>query len=311
MGSKNLLEKAGIDIVSTEESMKDRDDLVGKVATPEIVKPQLFIRKGDKIEAVRAGLVPAAYVDCEFSIEKIKENQKKQANVSKRKFKVKNFDNYKDVTTGIISTIISNMIPNQSYIIGAPNGFGKTSFVNTCIMRLHAQGRMCAPYISLTDLAQVKVANEKRLIEGIGARMVYGENSELYRDTSYEDYMDVVYENFDSAMYTKKPINLIDRYSWSEYMNCDVLFCYFTDVSSKVLESEMFKTAITVRGAKGLPTIAMISTSLLPYKKDTYLSEYVWNEILSYDDTPSCDRVKHVSCYKDYYTPLEAINKES
>lgn len=309
MGSKNIFEQTGLSVVTTQEAMKDRQDLATASIKDNYKSPMVYIRTGDKLEAVRLGLVPEAYMNCEFDIEKVKENQIEQIKTSARKFFVKRFEDYRDVTSGIISTIISNKIPNQSYIIGAPNGFGKTSFVNTCIIRLHAQGRNCTPYISLSDLAQAKLTNEKRLLSGIGSKEIYKGDS---IDAKFEDYDSVVFDGFTSSTYDKKPINIIDRYSWSEYMNCAVLFCYFTDVRSKVLESEMLKTAITVRGAKGLPTIAMISTSLDPYKNDKYLAEYVWNEILAYNNSESSyDRVKHISCYKDYNAPLKIASREN
>lgn len=302
MGSKDILGMSGLNIVTTKEAMADRQDLQIEAQKEERTRPLSYIPKGDIAEAVKAGLIPQAYADCEFDIDKIQENKEKQMLKSSRAFSISRFSDYKDITTGLISTIISNKLPRQSYIIGAPNGFGKTSFVNSCIIKLHALGRMCTPYISLSELAEVKFQNDKRLIEGISAREVYKKE---YVDATIEKYKEVFYEQFESGLYTKKPINLIGNYSWSEYMNCDILFCYFTDVSSKVLESEILKTAVTIRGTKGLPTIAMISTSLEPYKRDKMLREYVWNEILSYNESEeSCDRLRHISCYKNYNTPL-------
>lgn len=296
MSSKSLLQGIGAEVKGNnlESSMIN--------SVNKITPIKFYVPKGDKISAVKSGLIPEAYKECDFDIEKVSANIVDQVNNSPRKFFVRKFADYKEITSGIISTIESGMVPNQSYLIGAPNGFGKTSFVNTCIMKLYGQGKMCTPYISLTDLAQVKVSNDKRLLNGINARLIY----DKYNDAeSGEDYIKAYYDGYGEVDYQKRPINLIDRFSWSEYMNSDILFCYFTDVSSKVLESEIFKTAITIRGAKGLPTIATISTSLNPYKNDKYLGEFVWNEILTYrEDGNSFDRVKHISCYKDYNAPL-------
>ena len=229
---------------------------------------------------------------------------------SNRKFTIYGFDKYSEVTQGIISVIVSNKLPEQSYIIGAPNGFGKTSFVNSCLIKMHAAGRMCTPYISLTELANVRLADEKRLLNGIGIDRYYKGEPELEAFTK-EEYDEILYREIDSKEYVKKPINLIDKFSWSEYMNCDILFCYFTTVNAKLIESEILKTAVTIRGVKGLPTIAMISTSLNPYKNDARLSEYVWNELLTYKSESSYDRLRHVSCYKDYNAPLKTtIDRE-
>lgn len=310
MGSRNIFEKSGINLISTKEAMKDREEFVRDAVT-QAYTPVKPATRGDQIAAAKAGLIPEAYINCQFDIEKIIENQREQLKFSPRKFMVQRFNDYKNVTTGIISTIIAHKIPDQSYIIGAPNGFGKTSFANTCILNLYAQGRLpITPYISLTDLAQIKLTNEKRLLSGLSPERHY--KGTISTDAQLgEDFTQAFYDKFDSETYVKKPINLIDKFSWSEYMNCDILFCYFTDVGSKVIESEMLKTALTIRGAKGLPTIAMISSSLDPYKRDKYLAEYVWNEILAYNSAePSYDRVKHISCYKDYNAPLRTLNRE-
>lgn len=308
MESKSIFENSGISVIDDRAILKDREDYKEKV---EIKKPLLYISRGDVESAVKAGIVPEAYKHCDFSIEKIKENQRQQYRSSSRKFIIYDFEKYSDVTQGIISTIIANKIPEQSYIIGAPNGFGKTSFVNSCLLKLHALGRMCTPYISLTELANVRLADERRLLNGIGVDRYYSGKTSEIEVYSREEYDSAVYSDMDKSNYTKKPINIINKFSWSEYMNCDILFCYFTNVSAKLLESEILKTAVTTRGVKGLPTIVMISTSLNPYKNDQKLAEYVWNELLTYKHEPSYDRLKHVSCYKDYNAPLRtALGKE-
>lgn len=305
MSIQGILRSSGISVKTTESAVDGRQDLKEAVTNFEPEPPKLIVRRGDKIEAVRACVVPEAYIDCDFDVDRIKENQSQQAKISKRRFMVRGFDKYCAITQGIISTVIANKVPNQSYLIGAPNGFGKTSFVNTCLIKLFSQGKLCAPYVSLSELAQVKRSHEENLLQGITSDSKY--KVKETREVSIEEYMDELYEQFNSKIYTKKPIIITDKFSWSEYMNCDLLFCYFTDVSSKVLESEMLKAILNIRGVKGLPTIAMISTSLNPYKNDKYLAEFVWNEILTNDDASACfDRVKHISCYKDYNAVLES-----
>ena len=103
----------------------------------------------------------------------------------------------------------------------------------------------------------------------------------------------------------KKPMIIQSAHSWSEYINAKCLFVSFTDVISKDLESHVLYQLLNIRGAKGLPTIAMISTSLEPYLKDVNLKEYVWNEIIDYTDKDTYDRVQHVSCYKRRFLDFE------
>lgn len=303
MQLEDLFESVGISVASTEEAVRDMPGLQPVNDSVGLPKPLLYIPKGSIEEAVRSYLVPEAYADCEFDLNKIKENQRAQQKESKRRFKVKRWQDYVNITTGIISIIVAGKLPKQSYIIGAPNGFGKTSFVNSCIIKLHAQGRLCAPYVSLSELASIRRQHLSSVI-GVVAKGLYGER---YLRATLEEYKGIAYEKFDEKTYSKQPIEIIDRYSWSEYLNCDVLFCYFTDVASKIIESEMLKTVLTMRGVKGKPTIAMISSSLDPYKNDDDLREMVWDEILAYkNDEDSCDRVKHISCFKDYDVPLKS-----
>lgn len=301
MNSKDILKSVGLGVFETSEAIKDNEKLLKEKEV--IKKPTIFINKTDKELAIQSGLIPKTYIDCEFDIEEIRKSQRKQFNKAVRKFTVNQFEAYKNITTSIMADIIENRIPDQSYIIGAPNGFGKTNFANSCIIKLFTQGRICTPYVSLTDLAQIKVSNERRLLAGVTSNDWYRNKS---IDTYYEDYVETFYSQLDDKVAIKKPINIINNFSWSEYMNSDVLFCYFTDVSSKVLESEILKAILNVRGTKGLPTIAMISTSLEPYKNDAMLAEYVWNEILSHgDDDVSFSKVKHISCYKDYKVSIK------
>ena len=304
-----LKKQAGIEIGRAADLyLEDNPEVAGSlgdVKDPNIIlKPTLKITDGIKLAAVKAGLIPNKYIDCDFDTEKIRANEYNQQSMTKRFFKVRNFDAYCNVTEGIISTIIANKLPDRSYIIGAPNGYGKTSFVYTCILKMFAQDRSCVPYISLTELAQVRLNNEQMLVEGILSDRYYTRTTK----TAFvgQDYIDKLYEGMDEQTYAKRPIHIVDKFSWGEYINCDLLFCYFTDVSSRVIESETLKAVVNVRGTKGLPTIAMISTSLDPYKNDQKLSEMVWNEILDPDNTmPGYDRFQHVSCYKDYNAPLE------
>ena len=308
MGSKDILEKgAGLQVIKTADLFPDKSNQLERNPkenqNAKVSSPLIHITKAVKETAVLAGIIPNAYIDCDFNIEQITINQTLQAKATARKFKCINFDSYKEVTEGIISTIIANKLPDRSYIIGAPNGFGKTSFVNSCILKLFALNRMCVPYISLTELAQVRLTNEQRIAEGILSDRYYMGS---YKNAHLgEDYRNKLYSDIDKETYVKMPIHIIDKFSWSEYINSDILFCYFTDVRSRVIESEILKTVVNIRGTKGLPTIAMISTSLNPYKNDPKLAEMVWNEILDTNGTmPGYDRFQHVSCYKDYNAPL-------
>ena len=177
-------------------------------------------------------------------------------------------------------------LPKRSYLIGAPNGFGKTSFVNECIITLRKQGFRTVPYITLWELAQIRADNEQRItnpyqkFEKNGDKVVYKDRPE-------------------TDEFKKKPEIVTNSYSYSEYINADCLFVGFTNILSKEIESYTLYQLLAIRGAKGLPTIVTISTSIEIYETDPLLKEYVWDEIKNYDENKYCyDRVYHVSCYK-------------
>ena len=312
MDVKNALKSTGLDIIKTSDIMGEREEYIKPSDGFGIVKPMTFtVKKGTREAAVKLGIIPEAYKDCSFDIDRIKSNIVKQNSKTLRKFRVKRFNDYQAVSEGLISTIISNKIPDRSYLIGAPNGFGKTSLANTCIAMLYQQGKVCVPYISLSELAEIRLAEQRQIASGLTSRTYY--NRVEYEVSTIQEYFEACYGDFESLTYKKEPINILGKFSWSEYMEASVLFCYFTDVTSKVLESEMLKTILTIRGTKGLPTVVFISTSLQPYTGDEYLYNYVWNDILESDkEAKNYDRVIHISCWKDFNSPLERnIGKES
>lgn len=274
---------------TAEKIIRETDNEIGvNVSTPRESKSDILIHSltnADRDQAVYEQLVPKTYRDAYFNRDKIKENIKAQYQKSKL-YKVYRFDEYATTCESILSLIRMKMLPDKSYIIGAPNGFGKTSFVNEAIITLRKQGYKVAPYISLWELAQIRVDNEHRIMQPYSRFKKEGENV-IYTEAS------------DVSKYYKKPSVITGAYSYSEYINADCLFVSLTDVISKDIESHTLYQLLSIRGAKGLPTIVMMSTSLVPYENDTNLKELVWDEIKNYNENNKCyDRVYHVSCYK-------------
>lgn len=255
----------------------------------------------DRQIAVEATIVPKAYKYSSFDESKVKRNIAEQYMKSNRMYITKNFKKYMQICTEILSTIRMKKLPPRSYLIGAPNGFGKSSFVNECLITLHKQGYKTVPYISLWELAQIRVENEQRIMKPY-SRFKDAVNTE----TGHYSYM----EPNVTKGYMKKPEIVTGRFSYTEYINADCLFVCFTDIISKEIESHTLYQLLTIRGAKGLPTIVMISTSLEPYENDKYLKEYVWDEIKTLkENINTYDRVYHISCYKERQSIIESKNE--
>lgn len=199
---------------------------------------------------------------------------------------IRGFNKYIEACCGILSAIRTRQLPALSYLIGAPNGFGKTSFVVEGIITALKQGYTTAPYISLWELSQIRVDNELKMMNPY--RRYKDETGTIYTDTNMPEN-----PNY------KNPEIVTGRFSYSEYVNADILFVRFTDVISKDIESHTLYQLLSIRGPKGLPTIATMSTSLEPYLNDKKLKELVWDEILAYkEDKNNYDRIYHVSTYK-------------
>ena len=178
---------------------------------------------------------------------------------------------YKNLLDKLLSDISLGLLDN-SYIIGAPNGFSKTTFVYTCLKRLIAQGKKVVPYKSLAELAQIKLDYEKLVLE----QFKYGTKS---KKSSLE-------------------------FTWRDYLEADVLFTYLSSVSSAELESAVLSSIMQIRGQNGKPTIVMTSTTLKIYTNNPDLNNYYWADMLDYTSNKtdkkrnvSMDRLIHYSCY--------------
>lgn len=289
------LDEIGMTASSVTKTAKEFDKiLVENGFTSNVENDEAKLMKAindvDKASAVENKLVPASYKGAYFDEARIKNNIRIQYGNTKQAYKVVKFTEYTSTCFGILTALRLKQLPDRSFIIGAPNGFGKASFVYECLTTMLKAEMRAVPYISLTELAIIKNAEETRLMNGErfeGRNYYYGIRDERYRKDN----------QFSSK--NKEAVELLGAYSWAEYINADCLFVFFSDITSKQIESKMLSQILSIRGAKGLPTIALISTSLDPYMMDNSLREYVWDEILdTVRESGSYDRVFHVSCYK-------------
>ena len=287
-----------VDVESEEKKKQERID--AKYITIDDI---------DRQQAVDEAIIPKVYKQSTFDRDKIKENLKVQYSKNKL-YKIKKFERYISVCFGILNTFRTRQMLDRSWLIGAPNGFGKNSFVTECLITLRCQGYKVVPYISLLELAQLRVEYERILMEPYKYKYDDKDGHRYSEPKEYKAYM-------------KEPESLIGRFSFMEYVNADCLFVHFTDVISKEVESHMLYQLLSMRGAKGLPTVVMISTSLEPYINDINLRTLVWDEILTpsrlneddrtYADIAgkngSFDRVTHISTYKQRKSNLDIDNR--
>lgn len=283
---ESLLSSIGINVESADLGV-----VVGKkTATPKIVKKA--ITNGDKEKAIQMGAIPETLKDVEFDFDVIKANILERG--IKEQYRVYGFRDYQRILSNILFSIKSGSIPNRSWLIGAPKRFGKIEFVNDAIKFMAKQDMKCVPYISLTELSDKKYERDTEIAKNEAVKKVM-------KTAIFDE--EKVYITADNGREIRKPVrNITEIHTWSDYTQADIVFCFFTTVSNKEIESMTLKTLLDIRGSKGLPTIVFMDMSLDAYTSNEKLKEWVWDKILDdEEDTKSVERfstVKHISTYQ-------------
>lgn len=301
----SVLDDVGVQTEDTSETNK-KLYAEGKEVGMDMIEPKekekqhkIFygLSTEDRHVAVQKHIVPQAYEHSAFNIDKVRDNIKRDYARSNRAWKVYKLNEYENICYGILSSIRMKKLPARSYLIGAPNGFGKTSFVNECLITLNAHGFRVTPYISLTELAELRVEDEKEALKSsakVRTKFIVEKDGRYYDTLSDDSGNEIIIDE-----YVKRPDKLEKLFSFKDYINCDCLFTYFTDDIAKKVESQILYQLLQIRGAKGLPTIVMISRSTKLYLMDLDLKRFIWDEILAYDEEDGkYDRIYHISCYK-------------
>lgn len=301
--------KGGIE-VSRDEALARKEELENSVSYMMMSDES---KQDLRNRAVRLGIIPSSHKDAEFDKEKIQENIRKMQNSGGHKFRVINFDTYYELCMSIINTIRNKKIPNDSFLIGAPNGFGKQSFVTDCLLASLRNGWITVPYISLTELGELKAANDKKIMRGLMGldtkvkKKIYNVKTDETEDV--EEYYYYIMGDQEKELPT--PETIFGMHSWSKYINAPILLCFFSGIESKMVESQVLKSIVTIRSAKGYPTIAMISDATEMYSRDPYIGKYIWREIVmepakgtaikpSSITNHDVNRLIHISTFKNY-----------
>lgn len=273
----------------------------GEVKVKTEDEPQILtfnISDTERELAIKKRLIPVKFKDVRFDEDDIKERLREQSVRVRTKYIIKGFQNYIGVCTEILSSLRTKRLPRRSWVIGAPVGFGKSEFANECILTMMKSGWLAVPYISLLELASIRVAEEQRLMRPFNSERItkvyVPERQEYMTERDAYSYLNSV----TPSDIVKKPTIIESAYSFSEYINAECLIVHFSGVESKEVESKMLMQLLAIRAPKGLPTIAMVSTSLDQYLNDKALSKIVWEEIMDYGNDDCYNKVKHVSCFK-------------
>lgn len=261
---------------AAEKLKKEKEEIVYKVTGAQ------------KIQVVAENLIPENRKGDEFSVDILKERIFTLYGPRNGTVSSKAFTNYVQLLNGIIASISIGEPLTVSYIIGAPNGFGKNTFVNTCIKRLYAKGKKAVPYKSLFEIADLRMKHIENL-ENIFKREYTG-----VKETEESEY--TVEEK---------------TYTWQDYCDAEIVFCYLTTPDNGWVEMNTLKALVLIRATKGLATIVMTDSPLQAYVNNPKIKKYVLDDILAYDkEHGSLDRLVHQSIYIKYKTNLEAMAGE-
>lgn len=322
-------------------------------------KPVFNITNAIKENVISYGLIPDEYRDIEYDdkiIQKILSQKYKG-----KKVKIQNYMGFVNTLSTIIASCKTGHKLRHSYLIGGDKGFGKKTFVFTCLKYLYARNSpLLCKYISLSELGLLKaeaikrasainnlgyytrdndrdlvqktiVEESKRAMNAIlndwfntikdsgGLKVAlksfgYKVDSDLTIDEQREELKNqktLLSKQFENAIirnaYTRvseeeRIVNYGSEYcgklvnTWEDYLNAPIVFVYFSGVGERRFETEVLQILLNIRGAKALPTIAIIETGLGIFKDENIFVEnsigdintdvfkarsYFWDSMLS------------------------------
>lgn len=302
-------------------------------------KPVMLVGESLNKSLIEGALVPAKYIDLEFDPSAIKEELIKEWARTKR-YTIKNFQDYISTLSGILTTLRMGQVPDRSYLIGFSSNtpLANMAFAVTAIKLMYAHGMNVVPFVHCTDLCGVMNLENHRL-SGDGPlrnleysvytaakeydRFTLGSDA-LVKAVANECLKKINTDNIDESenigyklsrsseattlqgMMRKQPVfyrTAASRFSWSEYINADLLICWVGIDSQREAESKALYGVMKARAAQGKPTICFIGTSLDIYTSDHSLYANYWCEMEDIqDNSPRYNRFTHISCYKMYST---------
>lgn len=236
-----------------------------------ITAPKIVL--ADAISAKSHGLVPEARIGDSFNTQVLKERI--NAFYGNKKLDIKNIDEYEKLMCSILTSIEFNNPLPCSYLIGAPRGLGKTTLANTCIKHLHKQGKRVVPYTSLLDIYALRLAQAKQ----------------TYHDDRYTNLMET----------PELASDLINDYTLTDFLNCDVLFTHLICPEFRVEEISILKLLLMHRGKLGLPTVVFLNMPLKFYLMQKDDKRYFWDEFVAYTDldNPGYTTLNYKYCFKN------------
>jgi hypothetical protein len=273
-------------------------------------KGKIKVNKGASlIKAMQCGLIPRRRVNDLIDFRELGDRASALCRENGETFDINDFDNYKAAMKNVLTILVANREMDYSLMLSAPNGFGKTTFVYSCIKLLLMNGKNVTPFIDLFDLAGLRLeymsnttwrrADDKMpgftdTEKSIEAQAGYGQFNIKRKTEEVEDEDEEVSDGTDGT--EPKPfIQMTDSekdayiqkmnksYTYKDYLDSDILFCMLSVKEQAYLEISTLKAIMDYRGLRCKPTIILTDRDIEVYKTSVGMATdlYLLNDMLT------------------------------
>ena len=199
------------------------DGYIAPMTPSEVARNNGELTIGDNESAFAHGIIPKHRETDEFSPDYTRNYINECYKYDK--IPVRGLDKYIELLSKILLDIRSDKRLDRSYFISAHNGYGKTTFANTCIKYLHKAGKKVVPYLSLQEIYNIVIAenlllrinkayitqDEKRLEHSL-------ENSDKYVNWKANKQTGAVFEQYNVNAFVENYATF--NFSYADFINC-------------------------------------------------------------------------------------------
>lgn len=261
------------------------------------------------LEAMTSGLIPRRRANDLLDFREMGDRVAALCRESGEKVDMQAFENYKNAMRNVLAYLSSNQELDYSLLLSAPNGFGKTTFVYSCLKLMLMNGLRVVPFISLFELSQLrydymnnttwrhldgynKTDTEERIMKEASYSNLLTNNfkkKSVDNDLEETEIETSVNKPFYEMTDSEKDAYIMDikskKYTYKDYLDSDILFCQLSVAEQAYLEISTLKAILDYRGLRCKPTIIITDRDIETYKKTTGMATdvYFLNDMLTKD----------------------------
>lgn len=217
-------------------------------------------------------------------------------------------ERYIPTLSNIYLSILKGEPVRKSYLITSHNGFGKTTFANTCIKKLFEQGKRVVPYLSLYDIYNIINAekylvmlNKSYISKAIDRALSVDADGDVYGTVEDKRTMEEAARVFKKHSLDQllKDYNNFE-FGYSDFVNADLMFTSISENMFNDVEVPLLKVLLQERSKRGRATVVFGDRALKDYMYSGELYG-VWSDIIAGNDfdVTKLDRLNYIGCYKN------------